>query len=90
MFTSPRGTPLDPRNVSRAFKRDLEVAGLEPMRLHDLRHAAASLMLGQGASLDDVKRVLGHASIALTSDTYGHLIEGRSREISEAMDRVLG
>jgi integrase len=89
-FTSPRGTPLDARNVSRAFARDRESAGLAPMRIHDLRHAATSLMLSQGSTLDDVKRVLGHSSIALTSDTYGHLVAGRSREVADGMDRLLG
>jgi integrase len=48
------------------------------------------MMLGQGSTLDDVKRVLGHSSIALTSDTYGHLVEGRSREVADGMDRLLG
>jgi integrase len=69
VFTSPRGSALDPRNVSRAFAGDLRRAGVQPMRIHDLRHAAASMMLGQGYSLDDVKRVLGHSSISVTSDT---------------------
>ena len=90
VFTSPKGTPLDARNVSRVFARDREAAGLPHMRIHDLRHTAASLMLAQGSSLDDVKRVLGHSTIAVTSDTYGHLVEGRSREIADAMDRMLG
>ena len=47
-------------------------------------------MLAQGFSLDDVKRVLGHSSIAMTSDIYGHLVEGRSRELADRLDRVLG
>jgi integrase len=90
IFTSPRGTPLDARNVSRVFAADCERVGLPHMRLHDLRHTAASMMLGQGSTLDDVKRVLGHSSIALTSDTYAHLVEGRSREVANGMDRLLG
>jgi integrase len=90
VFTTPRGTPLDARNVSRAFAADCQTAGLASMRLHDLRHCAASMMLGQGSTLDDVKRVLGHSSIALTSDTYGHLVAGRSREVADGMDRLLG
>jgi integrase len=90
VFASPRGTPLDARNVSRAFASDCERVGLPHMRLHDLRHTAASMMLGQGSTLDDIKRVLGHSSIALTSDTYGHLVEGRSREVADGMDRLLG
>ena len=83
-------TALDPRNVPRAFASDLRAAGLQHMRIHDLRHAAASMMLRQGSSLDDVKRVLGHASISITCDTYGHLVEGRSREVADGLDRLLG
>ncbi len=90
VFTSPRGTPLDARNVSRAFDRDRKEASLPPMTIHDLRRTAPSLMLSQGLSLDDIKRVLGHSSIAMTSDVYGHLVEGRSREIADSMDRALG
>ena len=90
VFTTPRGTPLDQRNVSRTFAGDCAMAGLPHMRLHDLRHTAATMMLAQGASLDDVKRVLGHTSIALTSDTYGHLVAGRSREVADGLDRLFG
>ena len=90
VFTSSRGTPLDPRNVSREYERDVASAGVRRIRIHDLRHTAASMMLAQGFSLDDVKRVLGHSSIAMTSDIYGHLVEGRSRELADRLDRVLG
>jgi integrase len=90
VFTTPRGTPHDPRNVSREFHRDLEAAGLPAMRLHDLRHIAASMVLSEGASLVDVMRMLGHSSIAVTVDAYGHLVEGRSRELADVMDRLLG
>jgi integrase len=90
VFTTPKGTPLDPRNVSRAFQRDCKSAGLEPMRLHDLRHVAASQMIASGASLDDVRRTLGHSSITVTVDTYGHLVEGRDLQLPAAMDQLLG
>jgi len=56
------------------------------MRIHDLRHTAASLMLGSGATLDDVKRYLGHASIVETSDLYGTSVEGRSAEVASGID----
>jgi len=90
VFTTTRGTPLDPRNVSRLFGALLEKAGLPHMRIHDLRHTAASLMLGSGATLDDVKRYLGHASIVETSDLYGHLVEGRSAEVASGIERAIG
>ena len=90
VFTTPRGTPHDPRNVSCEFHHDLQAVGLPTMRLHDLRHIAASMVLAEGASLVDVMRMLGHTSIAVTIDTYGHLVEGRSRELADVMDRLLG
>jgi integrase len=90
VFTTPRGTPLDPRNVNRRFGAILEEAALPRIRLHDLRHTAASLMLARGYTLEDVKRVFGHASIVQTSNSYGHLVEGRSREIADGMQAILG
>jgi integrase len=90
VFTTPRGTPLDPRNVSRLYHAFMEANGLPAIRIHDLRHTAASLMLASGASLDDVKRYLGHASITETSDLYGHLVEGRSAEVASGIERAIG
>jgi len=63
----------------RVFKRILEKAELPDHRLHDTRHSYASLMLKNGASLDYVKRMLGHADIAMTSNIYGHLMPNRDR-----------
>ena len=48
MFTTPIGTPVDPRNDFREFRKLLARAGLPPVRLHDLRHTAASLLQGRG------------------------------------------
>lgn len=102
IFTTPRGTPLDQRNVARAWtgvaaqgKRPAvpgarDLAGIPAIRIHDLRHTAASLMLAQGASLHDVMKALGHSSIAMTANTYGHLVEGRSAELADGMDRAIG
>lgn len=89
VFTTPRGTPLDPRNVSRAWGETRERVGLPAVRIHDLRHTYASQLLAAGYTLEDVKRALGHSSIAQTSNTYGHLVEGRSRELASGMDRLV-
>ena len=78
VFTTPRGTPIDPRNANRPH-----------IRVHDLRHTAASLLLAQGFTLEDVKRYLGHSSIVQTSNTYGHLVAGRSAEVAAGMDRAV-
>ena len=89
VFTTPRGTPLDPRNVSRAWSTFRDTASLPRIRIHDLRHSAASLLLAQGFTLEDVKRVLGHASIVQTSNTYGHLVRERQLQVAKGMDAAL-
>jgi integrase len=61
------------------FRRVLKKAILPFHRIHDSRHSYASLMLKNGASLDYVKRMLGHTNIATTSNSYGHLMPNRGR-----------
>ena len=89
IFTTERGTPFDPDNFSHAFSRVTEVAGLGHWHPHELRHSGASLMLAQGTDLYVVSEVLGHASIAITKDIYGHLVEGQKRGAAEAMSAEL-
>lgn len=90
LFVTPRGTAIDGRNVYRRWVDYRSHAGLPAIRMHDLRHTAASLMLAQGGTLFDVMKTLGHSNISMTANTYGHLVEGRSRELADGMDRVLG
>jgi integrase len=90
VFATSRGTPLDAATVTRTFQRALAQAGLPHRRFHDLRHSAATFLLAQGFTLEDVKNLLGHSSIVLTSNTYGHVLEERQREVAQGMDAVLG
>src|SRR5262245_45592933 len=64
----------------------LEKAGLRQIRIHDPRHTYASLLLQQGESVVYVKEQLGHASIQITVDTYGHLIPGANRGAVDRLD----
>jgi integrase len=89
VFTTTIGTPLEAAVVTRAFQRALERTGLPKSRFHDLRHAAATFALAQGFTLEDVKNLLGLSSIVLTSNTYGHVLEERQREVARGMDAVL-
>ncbi len=66
LFTAADGSPLHPDWLTRRFRRLVTVSGLPPVRLHDLRHGAASLALAAGADLKTVQALLGHASIVLT------------------------
>lgn len=89
VFTTSIGTPIKAAAVTRRFHTALDAAGLPRSRFHDLRHAAATFLLGQGMTLEDVKQLLGHTSIVLTSNTYAHVLEQRQRQVAGAMDAVL-
>lgn len=80
VFPTDEGTALDTANLRKAFLSTLKKAGLRHIRFHDLRHAFASWLIGAGESLAYVKEQLGHHSIQITVDTYGHLIPGANRE----------
>ncbi len=86
VFPSLSGTPLEERNIRHVFKRMLEKAELRQIQIHDLRHTFASLLLQQGESVAYVKEQLGHASIQITVDTYGHLIPGANRGAVDRLD----
>ena len=88
-FASEVGTPMDPENFSHSFARLCQRAGLGHWHPHELRHSGASLMLAQGTPLHVVSDVLGHASIAVTKDVYGHLLEDDKRAAAESMSRAL-
>ena len=90
MFASTIGTPMEPRNVNRRFAQIRSTAGLDWLRLHDLRHAFATFLLDPGEELRTVMELLGHSTIRLTADTYGHVLPTRAREASKAIDRLLG
>ncbi|MEV5892102.1 site-specific integrase [Nonomuraea fuscirosea] len=70
VFTQPDGSHLHPQHVSDQFLWLAYLAGLPPIRLHDLRHGAASLMLAAGVEMKVVQETLGHTSSAFTADTY--------------------
>ena len=90
VFPSSVGTPLSHRNVVRSFKALLKRAGLpSSIRLYDLRHTCATLLLSRNVHPKYVQELLGHASIALTLDTYSHVIEGMDGGITDAIDQAL-
>ncbi|PZG20578.1 tyrosine-type recombinase/integrase [Nonomuraea aridisoli] len=70
VFTDERGRPLDPDKLSDHFEWLIKKSGLPPVRLHDLRHCAATLMLAAGADMKDVSATLGHRQFWFTADTY--------------------
>lgn len=90
MFVSEVGTPLNRHNLSqRSFKPLLKRAGLPNIRFHDLRHTCATLLLSRGVHAKFVQELLGHATIAITLDTYSHALPGRGGGTEDAMDEAL-
>ena len=65
-------------------------AGLRKVRFHDLRHTEATLLLTEGVHPKVVQERLGHATIAITLDTYSHVVEGMQREAANRLDIPLG
>ncbi|MEZ5175149.1 MAG: tyrosine-type recombinase/integrase [Acidimicrobiia bacterium] len=89
VFTTKKGTPVDPDNFAHYFHRLCARAELGHWTPHELRHSAASIMLAQGTPLWVVSEVLGHASLALTKDVYGHLLGEEKKGATEAITDVL-
>ena len=90
VFCTATGGPLDPSHQTATFKLALTRAGLGSVRFHDLRHTAATLLLAQGVHPKVVSEMLGHATIALTLDTYSHLVPVLHAQAAAAMDALLG
>src|SRR5574340_170285 len=88
LFPSPLGTPMEPRNLFRVYKSLLRQAGLPSIRFHDLRHTAATLMLQQGIHPKVVQERLGHSDIALTLNTYSHVLPSIQEEAVQKLDQL--
>ncbi len=80
VFAREDGTPLVPHRVTVRFTELAAEVGLRPTRLHDLRHGWASLLLASGTDIALVSKLLGHSSIAITADSYSHLLAGVGRD----------
>ncbi|MBI3759664.1 MAG: site-specific integrase [Deltaproteobacteria bacterium] len=91
VFATPTGEPLNLRNVvNRHFKPILEAAKLpKSIRLYDLRHTCATLLLAQGEHPKVVSERLGHANITLTLDTYSHVLPTMQQHAAESLEAVL-
>jgi integrase len=91
VFASELGTPLNWRNLrSRHFKKILKDAKLsQTIRLYDLRHTCATLLLAAGENPKIVAERLGHASVVLTLDTYSHVLPNMQQSATEKLERML-
>lgn len=82
----PSYLPMEQGHIQRQFKLILKKAGLRNIRFHDTRHTYASLLLSDGVSSVYVKEQLGHSSIKMTVDVYGHLIPSSNRAAVNRLD----
>jgi integrase len=89
VFCNARGGLLDPSWQRQIFYGELKRAGLPFIRFHDLRHTAATLLLGKGVHPKIVSEMLGHATITLTLDTYSHLLPVMHAQAAAVMDDLL-
>jgi len=88
-FTTPIGTALDPRNVTREFQSMLSEAEVPRVRFHDLRHTAATLLLAQGVDPRTIMETLGHSQISLTLNTYSHVLPALQASAAAKMNAIL-
>jgi len=88
VFAHPDGTPLDPSSITHVFVKMVRKAGLK-LRLHDLRHSYASIMLAAGINVKAISESLGHANIGITLDIYSHLLPGVGKSAAERFDKFL-
>ena len=84
VFCTVAGAPLHPQYVSKTFERLAEAGSLPVIRLHDLRHTSATLLLDQGVPLKVVSERLGHSSVSITADLYQHVLEHMQDEAASA------
>ncbi|HEY3503740.1 MAG TPA: tyrosine-type recombinase/integrase [Actinocatenispora sp.] len=80
VFTTSIGTPIDPRNCTRYFHEQCEEAELPPVRLHDLRHGCATVLLSLGVPPRIVMEILGHSTLEMTMNTYAHVSMDNMRD----------
>jgi integrase len=91
VFCTAIGTPLDPRNVFRAFTKLTKRAGLAGLATpHTLRHSAATRLLEGGADIRVVSELLGHSATAVTWDTYMHVSPRLMRDAADVLEAALG
>lgn len=89
VFSHPDGSPRRPDTLTKAFRRYSRQAGLTGVRLHDLRHTHASLLLKLNVNPKIVSDRLGHASIQITMDVYSHLMPGMQEAAVAGLDALL-
>ena len=91
VFVTEFGAPVDPRNILRAFRTAANAAKIDHhVTVHTLRHSAATGWLENGLNIVEVSRRLGHSSISITGDVYGHISDAAARGPMDAWSEAIG
>ncbi|MGW0553331.1 tyrosine-type recombinase/integrase [Streptomyces sp. NPDC002926] len=90
VFTTATGRATDPRSLNRMLTILCRKAKVRRVRVHDLRHTCASLLLAQGVDARTIMETLGHSTITMTLDTYAHVMQTTLRAAADRMDDALG
>jgi len=87
VFTSSEGTPVRASLFRRrVWAPAVKATGLEPLRIHDLRHTAVAVWIAAGASPKEIAVRAGHTSVSVVLDRYGHLLPGSEERVTDALD----
>ena len=89
VFPRANGTPRSPQTDYDEWSKALKLCGIEPRRLHDARHTAATLMYSQGVGIETISRALGHSSSAITSRLYVHSAEEPLRSAAAIINHLI-
>lgn len=100
VFIQKSGRMMDPGTIGKKFSNIIdrfnETYALEPsqeipkIRLHDLRHTVATLLIADGTDIETVSRILGHEKVSTTLDIYGHWMEERQEAAADRLSDILG
>ena len=88
VFCNRCGKLADPSGLFKAFKKLLKAADLPPMRFHDLRHSAATLLLAMGIHAKVVQELLGHSSITMTLNIYSHVLPSMQKDAVDKLSNL--
>jgi integrase len=88
-FGQSARVPFEPKSLSNRAGRAWKRSGLQPITLHECRHTFASLMIAAGVNVKALSTYMGHASVMITLDRYGHLMPGNEREAAGLLDAFL-
>jgi integrase len=89
VFTNTDGKPVHPHSISQTFERIANRAGVQRIRLHDIRHTHGTLLIKAGVPIKVVSERLGHGNPAFTIDTYQHVLPGMQAEAARVFETLM-